>query len=134
MGVTFHRAFDLTRDPLSALEDVIALGCERILTSGAQVTAIEGTGLIYKLVELAAGRIAVMAGADVNSGNIGELMALTEANEFHASAKRLHTSGMRWRPSLLKDMQGGEWQSNVEQIRSIITALKDVRRGKLTRF
>ena len=84
MGITFHRAFDLTRDPLSALEDVIALGCERVLTSGAQVTAIEGAKLIRHLVELAAGRIAVMPGAGVNAGNIGELIALTGASEFHA--------------------------------------------------
>ena len=90
MGVTFHRAFDLTRDPLSALEDVIALGCERVLTSGAQATAIEGAELIRQLVELAAGRIAVMPGAGLEAGNIGELIAQTGASEFHASAKRLH--------------------------------------------
>ena len=130
MGVTFHRAFDLTRDPLSALEDVIALGCERVLTSGGQATAIEGAGLICQLVELAAGRIAVMPGAGVNAANIGELIALTGASEFHASAKRLHASGMRWQPLSLKDMQGGEWQSDVEQIRRIGTALREARHAK----
>jgi len=127
MGVTFHRAFDLTRDPLSALEDVIALGCERVLTSGAQATAIEAAERIRQLVELAAGRIVVMPGAGVDATNIGRLMALTGAREFHASAKRLHESGMRWRPSLLRDMQGGEWQSDVEQVRSISKALNEAR-------
>jgi copper homeostasis protein len=120
MGVTFHRAFDLARDPLTALEDVIALGCERVLTSGAQASAIEGAELIHQLVELAAGRIVVMPGAGVHAGNISELMAITGASEFHASAKRQHTSGMRWQSALLTDMQGGELQSEVEQIRSII--------------
>ena len=130
MGVTFHRAFDLTRDPLSALEDVIALGCERVLTSGAQLTAIEGAKLIRQLVELAAGRIAVMPGAGVSAGNICELIALTGAIEFHASAKRPHASQMKWQLPLLKDMQDGEWQSDVEQVRNISMALNAARHAK----
>ncbi|WP_458072228.1 copper homeostasis protein CutC [Rhodanobacter sp. BL-MT-08] len=127
MGVTFHRAFDLTRDPLSALEDVIALGCERVLTSGAQATAIEGAKLIRQLVELAAGRIAVMPGAGVSAGNLSELIALTEASEFHASAKRLHASDMRWQPPSLKDMQDGQLRSDVEMVKAIVAVLSDRR-------
>jgi len=127
MGVTFHRAFDLTRDPLSALEDVIALGCERVLTSGAQVTAIEGAKLIRHLVELAAGRIAVMPGAGVHAGNIGELIALTGASEFHASAKRQYESNMHWQPLSLKDMQDGALCSDVEKVRAIAAVLSDCR-------
>ena len=57
MGVTFHRAFDLVRDPRRALEDVVALGCERVLTSGGQPAALEGAGLIRELVAQAAGRL-----------------------------------------------------------------------------
>jgi copper homeostasis protein len=121
MGVTFHRAFDLTRDPLASLEDVIALGCERVLTSGQQASALEGVALIRLLVELVNGRIVVMPGGGIHAENIGDLIALTGASEFHASAKRQHKSEMRWQPRLLKDMQGGELQSEVEQIRSIIT-------------
>jgi copper homeostasis protein len=121
MGVTFHRGFDLTRDPLTALQDVIALGCERLLTSGQQASALEGVALIRLLVELVAGRIVVMPGGGIHAENIGELIALTGASEFHASAKRQHKSEMRWQPRLLKDMQGGELQSEVGQIRSIIT-------------
>ncbi len=123
MGVTFHRAFDLTRDPLSALEDVIALGCERVLTSGAEDSAIEGAALIRQLVELAAGRIVVMPGAGMDAENIGGLKALTGASEFHASAKWLHESGMRWQSPVLKDMQCGEWQSDVEQVCAIVDAI-----------
>ncbi|TPG05052.1 copper homeostasis protein CutC [Rhodanobacter glycinis] len=123
MGVTFHRAFDLTRDPLSSLGDLIQLGCERVLTSGAQLSAWEGVQLIRQLVELSAGRIVVMPGAGVDAGNIGKLQEITGASEFHASAKRQHPSGMRWQPELLKDMQGGELRSDVEQVRSMVAAL-----------
>jgi len=115
MGVTFHRAFDLARDPLTALEDVIALGCERVLTSGAQASAIEGAELIRQLVELAAGRIVVMPGAGVRE--------LTCAREFHASAKQQYPSNMQWQRPLVTDMQGGELRSDVEQIRIIIAVL-----------
>jgi copper homeostasis protein len=123
MGVTFHRAFDLTRDPLSSLDDLIQLGCERVLTSGAQASAWEGAELIRQLVELSAGRIVVMPGAGVDAGNIGKLQAITGASEFHASAKRQHPSAMQWQPELLKDMQGGELRSDVEQMRGIVAAL-----------
>jgi len=123
LGVTFHRAFDLTRDPLTALNDLIELGCERVLTSGAQTSALEGVQLIRQLVELSAGRIVVMPGAGVDAGNIGKLHEITGASEFHASAKRQHSSGMQRQPELLKDMQGGELRSDVEQIRGIVAAL-----------
>ena len=123
LGVTFHRAFDLTRDPLTALDDLIELGCERVLTSGTQASALEGAELIRQLVERSAGRIVVMPGAGVDAGNIGQLREMTGASEFHASAKRQHPSGMRWQPALLKDMQGGEWRSDVERVRGIVAAL-----------
>ena len=123
MGVTFHRAFDLTRDPFSSLNDLVELGCERVLTSGGQASAMEGAELIRQLVERAVGRIAVMAGAGVDAGNIGRLREMTGAQEFHASAKRQQLSGMRWKPALLTDMQGGEWRSDVEQIRGIVASL-----------
>ena len=123
LGVTFHRAFDLAHDPLASLDTLIALGCERVLTSGAQASAIEGAGLIRQLVELSAGRIVVMPGAGVGAGNIGKLRELTGAREFHASAKRQHPSAMQSQPALLKDMQGGELRSDVEQVRGIVAAL-----------
>jgi len=123
LGVTFHRAFDLAHDPLASLDTLIALGCERVLTSGAQASAIEGAGLIRQLVELSAGRIVVMPGAGVDAGNIGKLRELTGAREFHASAKRQHPSAMQSQPALLKDMQGGELRSDVEQVRGIVAAL-----------
>ena len=126
MGTTFHRAFDLARDPRRALEDVIALGCERLLTSGGQPGAMGGAALIRELVAQAAGRLAIMPGAGVTAGNLAALAAATGAREFHASAKRQLASGMRHRPALLADMQGGELRSDVDQVRALVQALRSI--------
>ncbi len=124
LGVTFHRAFDLSRDPPQALEDIVALGCERILTSGTQTSAVEGAALIRELVVQAAGRLAVMPGAGITAQNIAALAAATGAHEFHASAKRQLPSGMQHRRPLLSDMEGGELRSDVEQVRALVAALQ----------
>ena len=124
LGVTFHRAFDLSRDPAQALEDIVALGCERILTSGAQASAPDGAALIRELVAQAAGRIAVMPGAGITAQNIAALAAATGAVEFHASAKQQHPSAMRHQRPCLSDMEGGEVRSDVEQVRALATALQ----------
>lgn len=87
LGVTFHRAFDRCVNPLNALEDIIETGCERILTSGQQSTATEGTDLIAQLVKKADGRITVMAGSGVRENNIAELVIKTHAREYHSTAK-----------------------------------------------
>lgn len=126
LGVTFHRAFDLVRDPRRALDDVIALGCERVLTSGGQASALEGASLIRELVAQAAGRIAIMPGAGVTAANLATLADATGAREFHASAKRQLASGMRHRPPLLDDMQGGELRSDIEQVHALVRALPPI--------
>lgn len=126
LGVTFHRAIDLSRDPAQALEDIIALGCQRILTSGGQASAAEGAALIRQLVTQAAGRLAVMPGAGITSQNIIALATATGAQQFHASAKRQLPSAMQHRPPLLDDMQGGELHSDVEQVRELAMALQSV--------
>jgi copper homeostasis protein len=124
LGVTFHRAFDLSRNPAQALEDIVALGCERILTSGTQTSAPEGAALIRELVVQAAERLAVMPGAGVTAQNIIALATTTGAHEFHASAKRQQPSGMQHRRPLLGDMQGGELRSDAGQVRALVTALE----------
>jgi len=123
LGVTFHRAFDLARDPHRALEDIVSLGCERILTSGQRESAPEGAALIRALVDQAAGRIVIMPGAGVDAGNIAAVRQKTGATEFHASAKRLIVSGMRHRPERLAAMQDGEMRSDAEEIRRMLKAL-----------
>jgi copper homeostasis protein len=126
LGVTFHRAFDMVGDPAQALEAVIDLGCERVLTSGAQASAIDGAAQIRALLAQAAGRVVVMPGAGVHARNIAALAQATGANEFHASAKQLLPSRMRYRQPGLDDMAGGEWRSDTTEIRAMVTALRDL--------
>ncbi len=92
--VTFHRAFDHSADPLEALEDIIGLGCARILTSGCRPTAIEGSGLLAELVKVAGDRIIIMPGCGINENNIAEIARLSGAREFHFSAREPVESGM----------------------------------------
>ena len=105
LGVTFHRAFDRVRKPLltspngrnlnaenscffsEALEDVIDIGCERILTSGFKPTAMEGVENLKSLIKQADERIIIMPGSGVRSDNIIELAEKTGAVEFHTSAR-----------------------------------------------
>ena len=87
MSVTFHRAFDCTRNPEQALEDIISLGCDRILTSGQQPKAVDGTALLRQLNDQAAGRITLMAGSGVNETNIALIQQQTGICEFHFSAR-----------------------------------------------
>ena len=97
LPVTFHRAFDHSADPLKALEDIIELGCARILTSGCRPTALEGADLLAQLVEKAGDRIIIMPGCGVNEDNIAEIARLSGAREFHFSAREPVESGMLFR-------------------------------------
>jgi len=88
LEVTFHRAFDACPNQPQALEDIIGLGCQRVLTSGGQPTTQAGQNQLAALVAQAAGRIRIMPGAGISAGNVRALAARTGAQEFHASAKR----------------------------------------------
>lgn len=87
MGVTFQRAYDRVKDPFAALEDVIATGCERILTSGLVPSCHDGAKLIGELNAKAAGRISIMPGSGLRSSNIIDVARITGATEFHTSAR-----------------------------------------------
>ncbi|AIF48337.1 copper homeostasis protein CutC [Dyella japonica] len=126
MGVTFHRAFDMTRDLSQALEDVVALGAERVLTSGGGVSATAGAMVIRQLVAQAAGRIVVMPGAGINAANVVDLARNTHATEFHASAKASHSSAMRWSNPCLPDMAGGEIRTDEREVRALAGALASI--------
>lgn len=95
--VTFHRAFDHSAAPFKALEDIVSLGCARILTSGCKPTAQEGASLLAELVEKAGDRIIIMPGCGVKESNIAEIARLTGAREFHFSAREPVESGMIFR-------------------------------------
>ena len=105
MGVTFHRAFDRASDPLRALEDIVGIGCERILTSGQHPTAREGALLIRELVGLAGDRIIIMPGGGVRAENIVDLAAETGAREFHTAARVTIPSMMQYiNPSMREQL------------------------------
>ena len=95
--VTFHRAFDHSANPHKALEDIISLGCARILTSGCRPTALEGAALLAELVRQAGDRIIIMPGCGVKENNIAEIARLSGAREFHFSARESVESGMIFR-------------------------------------
>jgi copper homeostasis protein len=96
MSVTCHRAFDRAADPSQALEDIIGLGFDRILTSGQQPKAIDGVELLARLNRQAAGRIILMAGSGVTEKNIRALHEATGLHEFHFSAREPHPSAMQY--------------------------------------
>lgn len=91
LKVTFHRAFDECADPVQALDDIIELGCDRLLTSGHEETAYIGRFRIAELVKRAAGRIVIMAGCGVRAENIDEIERDSHADEFHSSSLGLFT-------------------------------------------
>ena len=112
LRVTCHRAFDMTRDPMEALEDCIAAGFDRILTSGHRPTAIAGVDLIAELVERAAGRISIMPGSGVNEKTVLEIATRSKASEFHFSAVGKRESLMQYRNPHIASMgalEGSEY-------------------------
>lgn len=94
LSTTFHRAFDMCKDPFVALEQLIELGFDRVLTSGQQATAPQGSAVLARLVEQADKRIIILPGCGVNEDNIARLAEETGAIEFHMSARSKRDSGM----------------------------------------
>lgn len=122
MNVTFHRAFDMCKDPFESLEQIIELGCDTILTSGQKPTAIEGVSLLSELVAKANNRIIIMPGSGVNEDNIAILAKETKATEFHFSAREPIDSKMKYRNPNLK--MGGTVVSIDEFVQNITDAEK----------
>ena len=135
-SITFHRAFDMCRDPFQALEDIIELGCDRILTSGQQATAVEGIPLIRKLIEQAAGRIIIMPGGGINSQNIRKIAEETGATEFHFSGRTAIESPMQYRNprvSMGGTLQVDEYSklvTNARVVKETIEKLKELEFSK----
>lgn len=85
LPVTFHRAFDVCRNPFVGLEQLIRLGCRRVLTSGQQPTALQGVSLLRQLTDLAGDRLIVLPGGGVNKANARQIIDLTGTCEIHGS-------------------------------------------------
>ena len=99
MSITFHRAFDMLNEPFIALQQLISLGVDRVLTSGLKNKAIEGVDLISDLVKESAGKISIMPGSGVNESNAKEIIEKTNVTEIHASCRRMIDSKMIYRKS-----------------------------------
>jgi copper homeostasis protein len=97
MRVTFHRAFDVTRDPFEALETLIELGIDRVLTSGQEPSVLEGLDLIVELVRVAGDRIIVMPGAGITERNVHKIVAASGVREVHVYAPVEVASRMAYR-------------------------------------
>ncbi len=127
MSVTFHRAFDMCRDPQEALEQIIEAGCHRILTSGQENTAEQGIPLLKTLIAQAGKRIIIMPGCGINAGNIRKIACETNAGEFHLSGRSSIESNMKYRNS--KVSMGGvvkveEYSRDITDINKIKDAIK----------
>ena len=96
MGVTFHRAFDRVRDAFEALDTLIEIGCERVLTSGLMPNVNGGKQLLKQLVAAADERIIIMPGSGVRHNILAELAQYTGAVEFHTSARTTVATGMQY--------------------------------------
>lgn len=125
MGVTFHRAFDRAANPFEALEVIIRIGCERILTSGQRPAAMDGAVLINELVREADERIVIMPGSGLRSANIAELARKSGAVEFHTSARVLWPSAMKFVNGPMQEDQSMTMadEGEIRLIKEIISAL-----------
>jgi len=111
LQVTFHRAFDMAADPIRALNDIISSGAARLLTSGQQNSALEGSELIKGLVDNARHKLIIMPGGGINEENIIGIAKTTGATEFHLTGRNVLSSDMLFRrpgltlghPSLIDD-------------------------------
>ena len=124
LRVTFHRAFDTVRDQNSALDTIIELGCERVLTSGGEASALAGAARIATFVEQVGSRLRVMAGAGLDAGNIREAVVRTGAREFHGSASAIRRSPLTHRNDRLTGLDVNWRQTDTDIVRAMVTALK----------
>ena len=106
LSVTFHRAFDMTRDPFEALETLIDLGVDRILTSGQEHVVLEGLDLIRDLIEKAGDHVIVMPGCGITERNVQKVLSETRAREIHVAAWGVQESRMTYRHD--RCFMGGE--------------------------
>ncbi len=125
LELTFHRAFDRCKDPFVALEQLIELGCGRILTSGQQPSVVDGVELVAALSKQADERIIIMPGSGVRHDNIKMLAAKTGCVEFHSSLRGKEQSKMEFVHPSFKE-SGESYMNNAVdagEVRALRTAL-----------
>lgn len=121
MSITFHRAFDRSNNLFQALEDIIELGCDRILTSGGMQNAPEGSRAIKKLTEQAKSRISIMPGGGITENNIYELVQATGLKEFHGSFRSKYKGEIKYiSPAFSDEEEYTILQTDAEKVKKAI--------------
>ena len=128
LKITFHRAFDMSRDLTESIEDLIRLGVDRVLTSGGEQNVELGQSMIANLQRQAKDRIIVMAGAGITENNVRQLVAVTGVREIHASLKSSLPGPMRYRNERISmgAVKGQEYERLVateERVRTLLAVL-----------
>ncbi|HXS58227.1 MAG TPA: copper homeostasis protein CutC [Hanamia sp.] len=124
MEATFHRAFDRVADPFEALEDIIGLGFERILTSGLKPKVMEAIETLSALIKQSGDRIIIMPGSGITSANIIEVAEKTDAKELHSSASILKESNMQFQNIEMHESLK-YITANEEEVKKMALLLKD---------
>nr|KAF6455539.1 cutC copper transporter [Rousettus aegyptiacus] len=125
-------AFDMVHDPMAALETLLTLGFERVLTSGCDGSALEGLPLIKRLIDQAKGRIVVMPGGGITDRNLQRILEGSGATEFHCSARSARDSGMKFRNSSVvmgASLSSSEYSikvTDVTQVRTLTAIAKNI--------
>lgn len=127
MSVTFHRAFDMARDPFEALETLVELGVDRILTSGQEESAMAGLDLLAELVDRADRRVGILPGGNIHAHNVAKIVKATRARELHVTGFTEVESAMRHRNprvymgGLLRPPEYARSVTDPERIRELVT-------------
>lgn len=131
LDITFHRAFDMSRDLGEALEDIIGLGIKRVLSSGGHADVPGGIARLTALVKQAGGRASIMPGGGVTESNAGEIVRATGVSEIHLSARHEVRGGMTWfnhhcfMGSFTKDDEYGWKEASADKVRLAKAALTE---------
>ena len=134
LKVTFHRAFDMSRDPDQALEDIIAAGVDRVLTSGGEQKVEDGITLVQHLNQAAKDRVIIMAGGGISESNVHRVLAATQVKEIHAAVRAHISSPMRHRNEKISMglIKGREYERVVvlkDKVRRLLEAAMDGNRA-----
>lgn len=129
LAVTFHRAFDVSRDPMESLDVLVSLGVDRILTSAQQATVVEDLPLLSRLVDVAGGGLTILPGGGIRADNVGQVLTVPGVREVHIGASRRVPSDMVYRApgvSMGEAYQPDEYmreEADTDRIRQVSAAL-----------
>ena len=130
MHVTFHRAFDFVRDQRVALEALVELGVDRVLTSGGAPSALEGVEMLAELVDQGGSEITILGGGGINASNVADVVRLSGVKEVHVRAAATVKSEMTWQPAavtLVRPSPPGDFErtgTRADEVRRIVSTLR----------